>query len=63
MPRCIATAKRPDGPVNLARPRAGQADGPKGPFVMITRSSFEELNYSLELKPAELQLDYASPRA
>ena len=40
-----------------------EPEAPSGPFVVITRSSFEELNYSLELRPANRQLSYASPRA
>ena len=57
--------ERPDDPTDPApdpEPEP-EPDGPQGPFVVITRSSFEELNYSLELKPAELQLNCTSPRA
>ena len=58
----------PERPDDLVNPEPApepdsEPDVPQGPFVVITRSSFEELNYSLELKPAELQLEYTSPRA
>lgn len=52
----------PDVP-NVEPEPEPEPDTPAGPFVVITRSSFEELNYSLELKPSDLQLSYASPRA
>lgn len=57
--------ERPDEPTDPAPepPTEPEPEVPQGPFVVITRSSFEELNYSLELKGAELQLNYSIPRA
>ena len=56
--------ERPDGPLNPEpdpEPEP-EPDVPQGPFVVITRSSFEG-PITASGKPAELQLDYASPRA